>query len=151
MKDVKVPARRPEALQRDVQEKLIIYQLLQQQAENLKQAAVLLEKSAAEVMMSKDVMADLKTVKSEADTFLPIGSGCYVKGKVMQTDVVLAEVGAGVLREKSPAEAGKILDARLDEIKKQESAIQADLGMIADKMKELLPELQKIAREAQGQ
>lgn len=149
MTNIHVPRKSQEDLQREMQEKLMIYQLLQQQIENLKQAAAMLERGVMEVEMSKDVLKDLSNVKEDNETFIPIGSGCYVKGRLSRPKSVLAEIGAGVVKEKSVEEVEKMLDEKLVEIRNQERAVAEEMSAVADRMKELLPDLQKIAKEAQ--
>lgn len=75
--------------------------------------------------------------KSESDTLVPIGMGTYVPTKILPTNKIILNIGAGVVVEKDFPSAINYLEARIKEIeialqdtaaKKQDTATRLEQG-----------------------
>ena len=75
--------------------------------------------------------------KSESETLVPIGMGTYVPTKILSTNKIVLNIGAGVAVEKNLPSAINYLEARIKEIevalqdnaaKKQDAATRLEQG-----------------------
>ena len=129
-----------------VQEKYVLYQLLNQNLESLKQQMQLVEQQFIEVKSTIMSIDDLKGMGEKNEIFLPLGSGCYGKGKITESNEMLLNVGAGVFVNKEAAAAKSLLEKRVKELERAGEEIQAQMERILKQMNELGVEIQELAR-----
>lgn len=130
-----------------LQEKYVLYQLLNQNMESLKQQFELVEQQFIEVKSTMMSLEDLNKSGENNEIFLPLGSGCYGKGKVTDNKGVLVNVGAGVFVNQKMAAAKSFLDKRLKELENANNEVQAQMERVAKQMNELGVEIQEIAKQ----
>jgi len=130
-----------------LQEKYVLYQLLNQNLEGLKQQMQLVEQQFIEVKTTMLSIEDLKKMGKKNEIFLPIGSGCYGKGNIMENNEILVNVGAGIFIDKKAAAAKSFLEKRVEELEKASDEIQAQMERIAKQMNELGFEIQELAKK----
>lgn len=138
----------PEIAQ-ELQEKFVLYQLLNQRLEQLKQQAPLIQQKMVEYETSKQAMAELKSVKPDNDILIPMGSGVYSFGKTNSSEKVLVELGAGVVAKKTLEEASVLVENKKKELEDAVQALQMEANAITAKLNEIVPELQKAAEKSQ--
>ena len=128
----------------EIQQKLLVFQLLQNQMEQLKQQLLLLENRMLEIESAKQAIDELKPSGSEKDTIVPLGSGFYIQGKVMGGKI-LSDIGAGILSERNNREANLLLEERRKEIEKLREDTEASYNNVLNSINSMLPELQGLA------
>lgn len=92
---------KPEAVQEAMQEKVMLYQILQKHLESLTQNAVMVERRYEELEATKMALEDLAKAK-ESEILVPLGSGFFTYGKITDSRRMLADTGAGVFIDKDP-------------------------------------------------
>lgn len=128
-------------------EKYILYQILAQNLEALKQQLELVEEQIIEIKTSLVSINDLKEMKDENEILIPLGSGCFGKGKIIEKNQILVNIGSGVFVFKDLENAKAFLDERLKEIEKAGKEIEREAQKLALHMNELAEEIQELAKE----
>ena len=130
-----------------LQEKYVLYQLLNQNLESLKQQMQLVEQQFIEVKSTIMSIDDLKGMGEKNEIFLPLGSGCYGKGKITESNEMLLNVGAEVFVNKKAGVAKSFLEKRVKELEGAGEEIQAQMERILKQMNELGVEIQELAKQ----
>ena len=136
--------------QEELQHKYVLYQLLQNRIEELKQQVEMLQQKNMEMETTKFALSEINSMKEGNDVLVPLGSGCYVYGKASNNKKILVDIGAGVMTNKAPEEAQALVEEKREEIEKLVLNLQSELMDAVNKINEIGPELQKAAEEQQG-
>jgi prefoldin alpha subunit len=136
--------------QQEAQQKLMLYQIMGQRLEQINEQARALEQSLLEVETTRQALEGLKGVKEGNDVLVPLGSGCYTYGKASDSKKLLCDLGAGIMADKSPQEALKVIDEKRAEIDRFSDGLQKEARSVVNRMNELAPELQRILQQAQA-
>lgn len=132
---------------KELQEKYILYQLLQQNMEKLRQQIELIERQLIEIKNTEEVFRDFKKRRGSDDVLIPLGSGCYGSGSVKNLKNVLVNIGANIMVSK-PVESAKLfLNEREKELEKSAKEIQEQMVKIAKEIDETAVDIQKLARK----
>jgi len=108
--------------------------VLQGQGEGIQAQMEALRASAAQ---AREAIDALKALDAKGGSgFVPVGAGVFAPAEVRKGSVVV-DVGAGVLVEKTIAEAGAILEARLKEIADAQGKLQAGAAKLGARMREI--------------
>ncbi len=130
--------------QKEIQEKVLIYQILQNQLEEFTRQATALETRLGELEVTTNALKEMKGIKQDSDTLFHIGGGCYGHGKLMDNNKYLVEVGAGIMANKTLPETIAIIDERKKEVDSIKDKLVAEIEKIGDHMNQIGLELQKI-------
>jgi prefoldin alpha subunit len=130
-----------------LQEKYVMYQLLAQRLETLKQEMVLAEQQVLEIRSTLSSVEDMKKMNDKNEILLPLGSGCYGSGKITDSRSVLVNIGSGIFLNKSTEKAGEFLEERAEEIRKAGKQIEEQAENIAAQMNHLAEEMQELAEK----
>lgn len=133
-----------------LQQKFLLYQVLQKQMEELQKQAVVLQQKFLELETTGQAVEDMRTLAEQNETLVPLGSGIYIEGRIKNRREVLVDVGAGVVMKKSMDDAMRFLEDKKKEVEQLSGELQSGAQRIADHMNTLAPELQKLITEAQG-
>ena len=125
----------------ELQQKLMVYQFLNQQLEEMRKHATIIQSRFIEIEATRQAVQDLKNVKVGSEALMPLGSGLFMNGAVGKGDFLM-DVGAGVMSEKSPAEVLEHLESRKIELEKAGENLQNEMLGTAAKMSELGVELE---------
>lgn len=87
---------------------------LQSQASELQRQLGLLQNLSNEVNSALLALEHLSEIKKE--TLFPLGSGVFVKIKLVEENKVLADIGGRVVVEKEVSEVKKLLENRLKQL-----------------------------------
>lgn len=132
--------------QKDLQERVILYQLLERHLEELSQEAVLIDKRYAELETTNQALGDITKLKEVNEILVPIGSGIFSYGKILDTRKMLAEAGVGVYLEKDPESAKKLIEEKKQELEKLAEEMQLDLKSTVDRLDALAAEIEKFSQ-----
>ena len=130
--------------EQEVQQKMLIYQLMQKQLEELSQQSVMLEGKLVELESAMQVIDDINKTDNDNDALIPLGSGLYAHGSITGKSI-LTDIGAGVMVNSDFRTAEKLIDERKKEIEKIKEDLDANIKSVTRKLNEMLPELQEIA------
>lgn len=120
-------------------------QSMQQQAQAMATQLDAMQQSTDELYATIETLKNMKEAKSRV--LLPLGSGVYASAKAIDTQKVLLNIGAGIVDERSCAEAQEMLEKRLKAILSAISKGQETLAQLNAKMEDLDRNARKIMRE----
>lgn len=118
---------------------------MQQQAQAIAGQLTSMQQSADEMYAAIETLKNLKEAKSKV--LLPIGAGVYASAKAVDTQKVMVNIGAGIVDERSCAEAQELLEKRLKVVL---SAVNKGQEALA-KMNEEMEGLDREARKMMGE
>ena len=142
-KKIEVPSQN----QQEMQEKILLYQVLKGNLEQLVQQSSLLEKRFMELEVTKQTIRDLDKLKEGSEILVPLGSGCYSEGKVTVSKKILIDIGAGVTVFKDPKEIQEDLGSKTKELEDASKGLQEEMNKNVAKMNEFSPEIQKLIQK----
>jgi len=130
---------------KELQEKLILYQLLKARLESLNnQRNILLSK----LLETDRTLESLNYIQDkEGKTIFPIGSGIYLRTSGYEKGRVIVDIGANVLLEKDLKDAKEILERRRKELEKFLVEISNTMLSLSSKLEETSKEIQRMAKE----
>lgn len=132
--------------QKEMEEKFIMYQLLQKQLEMFREQAMQLEKGFIEIETTKQSVEDFQKLKTVNDIMIPLGSGYYIEGKITNLEKVLMSPGANIMLEKDLKSAHESLEDKKKEIEKIGKNLQDKMNEVVQKINNLAPELEKMVK-----
>jgi len=135
--------------QKKVQEKLMLYQILQNQLEELTSQGSLLEQRVSELDSTENALREMKTADTDAEALIPMGAGCYAHGSVREKNKFIVEIGAGIMANKSLEEAVAIIEGRKKEIKDLASKLNREIENLNRMFTQTAMELQQLSAENQ--
>ncbi len=125
------------------QEKIMEYQVLANQIQQLQNHLAQLEQHTQQLQMIHHSLQQLSEFKEKRDTFIPVGSGIFLKGTIENTQEVLMNVGASVCVKKPTNDALAIVEKQLEEVQgviiNFEGEMQKGLQHIEELKKEIQP------------
>jgi len=128
--------------EQEVQQKLVLYQLLQKQLEEFKRQGMLLQSKFTEFESTRLALEDLDKSKNEKDILIPLGSGIFINGRTKQEDLII-DVGAGVMTRKPLSEASRIINEKKKEIETLSDNLQQNVMGVVAKINEIGEDLQR--------
>ncbi len=134
-------------VQESMQEKVILYQIMQRHLESLGQNAGMLEKRYEEMEMTRQVLEDMTKLKDNNDILIPLGSGFFGHGKISNPGSMLADVGAGIFMAKDPESSKSMLDEKKKEIEKLANELQSEMTEVSSRISGLAMEIEQASHE----
>ncbi len=126
-------------------EKYVMLQIFQQNMEALKKQQDMIEQQFLETRSTINAIEEMKKNGNENEILVPFGSGCFAKGKIIDRDSLLTDIGAGIISDKKTVDVKTLLKERSEEIEKTVEEIQVQMEQIAEKMNEIGSEIQSMS------
>jgi prefoldin alpha subunit len=82
--------------------------------------------------------------KKDAQLFVPIGGGSYVKARLGSADKIIVGIGADVALERTMKEAKENLGNRVAELEKTRTTLGQQLGQVVEKIREDRTKLEEL-------
>ena len=133
--------------EKEMQEKVFLYQLLQKHLESLSQNAVMLERRYEEIESTRAALEDIEKLKEKNEILVPLGSGFFTYGKVTDSGKIMAEIGGGVFMDKDPQSGQQVLEERKQEIEKLAGDMQREMTEVSERMNMLAEEVEQASHE----
>lgn len=100
-------------------------QTMSTQLQQLQQYMQLLEEQTQETAKATESITEMTQVKENAEAFVPVTNGIYVKAKIVDTKEFLINVGNNVVTAQTAENAKKLLREQQEELEKaQESLVK---------------------------
>jgi prefoldin alpha subunit len=115
-------------------------------AEMLQSRISIVDAAIAEHTLAKKTLEGVKEEKKDAQLFVPVGAGSYVKAKLESVDTVLVGIGAGVSVEKTIEAARETVEDRLSELENSRKRLEQQLVNVAEKIQGNQAELEEITK-----
>ena len=118
--------------------------MLEGTAEALQSRVNLVNAALTELRVSSMTLDGLKKEKKDAQLFVPIGGGSYIKAKLASADEVVVGIGADVAVERTTKEAKENLENRLAELEKTRTSLGQQFGQVIEKIREDRAKLEEL-------
>ena len=134
-------------MKEEVQKKYMELQLIQRQLQAIQQQVQALESQAGEMDLVQQVLEEFSMSAPGSDSFVTLTPGVFVKAKVLETDKVVLNIGAGAAVEKSIPDAKKIMADQGVELRKLQEELIGQLQKFAQRAEQLQDELRSLVKE----
>ncbi len=133
--------------QKDIQEKLLRYQMLENQIKALNQRRELLLSKILEMESTLNSIQEIKKSKGD-EILLPIGSNVHVPGSLKKIQKMIVELGSNIAIETTPEKTKEILDKRKIILEDGLKTVEQQLMMISQELMRLEPEIQAMIQKS---
>jgi prefoldin alpha subunit len=133
--------------EKEMQEKVILYQLLQRHLESLSQNAVMLERRYEEIEATRMALEDIEKLKEKSEILVPLGSGLFTYGKILDSKRMLVDAGAGVFMDKDPDSSKRLLEDKRKELEKLAKDMQDEIMDVSSRLNSIAMELEDMSQE----
>jgi prefoldin alpha subunit len=89
-----------------------------------------------ELRVSSMTLEGLETEKKDAQLFVPIGGGSYIKARLETANKVVVGIGADVAVERTLKEAKAELETRIAELEKTREALVQQFNQVVGRLQE---------------
>jgi len=134
--------------QKAVQEKVMVYQILQNQLEEFLKQAEILESRMAEFEMTDAALQEMKSVGAGSELLVPLGAGCYGYGTLREKDSFMVEIGSGIVARRSHADALSMIGEKKKEIENVGEKLRAEMEKLGAAMNQIGADIQKLSGAA---
>ena len=110
--------------------------MLEGTAEALQSRVNLVNAALTELRVSSITLEGLEKEKKDAQLFVPIGGGSYIKAKLGSADKVVVGIGADVALERTMKEAKENLGNRIAELEKTRTSLGQQFAQVVEKIRE---------------
>jgi prefoldin alpha subunit len=122
----------------------------EQQARILQRRIDLINASLQEIALTTESLDELKNVTEDNEVLMPLGSGVYVRAKIIDMKKVITTIGADVAVDKDITGAQLSLDQRSMALQNALQATGQQLQEIANKINELNRKAQTLVAKIRG-
>ena len=135
--------------QKEIQEKIIRYQILESRVKALMKRRDLLLTKMLEIETTLSTIEEIKK-KGEKDIFLPLGSGVHILGSLKKTKKMIVELGSNIAVEETVEKTKKILEKRKNTLNDGLQAIEREMVNLSNEMLRLEPEIRALLEKSKG-
>ncbi|MHA1835079.1 MAG: prefoldin subunit alpha [Candidatus Baldrarchaeia archaeon] len=132
--------------QKEIQQKLIRYQILESRVNALIKRRDLLITRALEIETTLNSVDDIEKSGGK-DILLPIGSSVHVKGELKKVDKMIVELGANTAIESTVEETKRILEKRKKILEDGLASLEREIVSLNNEIMKLQPEIRAMLRE----
>jgi prefoldin alpha subunit len=144
---VENPNEEKDRLQQEKTQKVLMYQILQNHLEQLKQQGMDIERRYIENETAKQIVGDLNKFKESRDIMIPLGSGCYLEATIKDSKNVIVDMNAGVMSKKPLADVEGMIESRKAEIENESNKVNNEIQDTVKKLNETITEVREISKE----
>jgi len=119
--------------------------ILETTAETLQARINMVNAVLTDLNYANMTLEGLEKESENADLFVPIGGGSYIKAKLQEKDKVLVGMGAGVTVEKTLTQAKETVKNRIDQLEKTRMALQQQFAQVIEKIREDRSKLEEMS------
>ncbi len=131
-----------------VQEKLVILQQLQAEAEVIQRKIVELEIIDSQLEKTIESLEFFNSLDGSVEALMNLGGGVFAYVDVKNAKKMLVDVGAGIVVEKEVSEAIEFLKKKREIIQQNVSSLEQLLQQIAERARIIQQELAELEKKA---
>jgi prefoldin alpha subunit len=124
-------------------EKIVEFQLLQQQLEQMQKHNEELKSKLAEFHKTKMTLKEMKEIKNGTELFVPIAQGIFTKVKMHDSEL-LVNVGANTTVKKNIPHVIKLIDQQLKDVKEIKEKMDDNAAKVTKRLHKLAEEIQSL-------
>jgi prefoldin alpha subunit len=151
-RQVNPPRRPPQAPSIDDQmrQMLVEIRFLENSARVLQSRLDMVTAALSEALTAISTLEGTRGKSVDTETLLPIGSGSFVKAKIVDAQNIVIGVGAGVCIEKPLEDSMKDLRLRSSELEKARVSVTQQLSQVLNQAEDYRTHLSDMARKKGG-
>ncbi len=115
-----------------------------EQLQSIDQQFSYLQAAVMDYNKAKITIEQIGEANEGTEILIPIGGGTFSFAKAKDTKKILTEVGAGIVLEKNPEEAKKIIDRRIEELQKNQETLSKMSKNIQQQLEEVSTKAQQL-------
>jgi prefoldin alpha subunit len=119
--------------------------ILETTAETLQARINMVNAILTDLNYANMTLEGLEKEDENADLFVPIGGGSYIKARLQEKDRVLVGMGAGVTVERTLSQARETVKNRIDQLEKTRTALQQQFVQVVERIREDRGRLEEIS------
>ena len=150
MAPTKTKTTRPSNSDEEVRELLAEIRLLEGSARILQSRIDVITAALSEASTAIQTLEGARGKPEGTEILLPIGSGSFIKSKMINPDIIMIGVGAGVVVEKSVDDSIKDLRLRSSDLDRARSSFTQQLGQIIGQAEDYRARLSELVRKKGG-
>ena len=109
-----------------------------------------LHAALADYNKAKMTLENLSNADTGSEVLLPIGGGVFIGATAKNTSKVLMDIGGDLITEKTPENAIKKIDERLENLEKTQEKMNEMMQNLQNEAAEVSAKAQKLVSEQQG-
>jgi prefoldin alpha subunit len=129
--------------ERELQEKILAYRIFESRLNALLKQRDLIVNKIVEI---SSTLESIDEIERSDEALFSIGSEAYVKGKIVDKEKVIIEIGANIAIEKDMKEAKETLEKRKREMEKSLAQIQEEAMKISSGLESLADEIRELSK-----
>ena len=130
----------------EIQKIIANYNLLEEYAKNLNNQLELLEQLHNETTSTIAALKSEIFKDKEHEILAPLGSGVYIKVKIIERNNTLVNIGRNILLEKNITETINYLEKRLRNVDNQIIKLKDELNKVTNQLEEYRSLIERISR-----
>ena len=131
---------------KEVQQKYVEFQMLQQQMQAVHKQMDALAEQAQEMDIVQSALDEFSKSKKGNDMFVTLTPGIFVKAKLEESENVVLNVGGGTMVQKSIPQAHEIVSNQGVELRKLEEEMAGQLKKLEEHVLKLQDELSVLVK-----
>ena len=128
--------------EKQMQEKYIEFQMLQQQAEQLGKYMEELDLKLKEFTQTKENLQNLGETQVNTETLVSLAPGIFGKAEIKENKKFIINVGANIMVEKTVPQITEMIDRQITEISQAQMKMDQDMQAIHKKIDQIVKDLQ---------
>ena len=132
---------------KELQEKYLEFQILNQQVKQTQQQLTVLEQQIIEFKTLDDNLDEIKKTKAGKEILIPLGAGLFTKGDLKDSKEILMNVGAEVIVKKTIPEAKQIIKRQIDQMENLVNQMIDNLQKTAVQTQILQEDIENLSKE----
>jgi len=129
--------------ERELQEKILAYRIFESRLNALLKQRDLIVNKIVEI---NSTLESIDEIEKSDEALFSIGSEAYAKGKIVDKEKVIIEIGANIAIEKNMKEAKETLEKRKREMEKSLAQIQEEAMKISSGLESLADEIRELSK-----
>ena len=121
-------------------EKVVEFQLLQQQLEQMQKYLEEIELKLLEFHKTKESLSEMASLKPGSEAFIPLAQGIFAHGKIEETSTLLVNVGADIAVTKTIPQVKELIDRQIAELSEVKEQLNSNALQLTHRLNELLKE-----------
>ena len=136
-------------MEKKIQEKYFILQLLSQQRMQIQQQIQVFEKQMSELEYVRQSLDDISAVEEGTDILGPLSSEIFIRASLKDSENLLVNVGGGVTLKKDVAGVKDLIDSQAKEVVEMKDELQGHIETIQKEASKTEAEIQKLSKNVQ--
>jgi len=129
---------------KEIEEKAVQLNMLENKMGELEQEAVMLEKQMNELQLCQLALDELKNIKPETEMLAPISSGVFLRAKLLNNKEIIIDNGSKIFSKKNPEDAKEFLQKKINHFEELHERLSHEINSIIEVITNIEQELRKM-------